>query len=235
MIGPIGLSIGALLLALALKGWLFMVNLAVSATLIFFGMGRAVLLLGRDAAERAADLTGWERYFAALSTTELMILILWMDAFAAFMIVFHGSFIYRIPKVGPAMLALQEDGEFILSQHPWFRRFAWLGLVTFVTIPFAATGSVGGSIFGRLLGLSRWATLAGVVAGSLISTLAMYAFANAIKSSHLFDTDNPVTIGAAIAFVLALVAFLNWRYRKVKKRWEAEGRHQSQPAPKHSR
>ena len=60
MLGPLGLSIGALLLALALKGWLFMVNLAVSATLIFFGMGRAVLLLGRDAGQRAADLTGWD-------------------------------------------------------------------------------------------------------------------------------------------------------------------------------
>lgn len=220
--GPLGATAIMLAIAGISRGIDFMINLGVSAGMVFFGLGRAVLLLGRDKAQAVAELPEWQKFLASLTTEELLVLILWMDALTAFIMVFHASFIYRIPKVGPAMLALQEDGHFFLSQHPWMRRFAWAGLVAFVTFPFAATGSVGGSILGRLLGLTRRATLTGVIMGSVISTLTVYAFAATIKKSPYFKSDSPVTMIGSIVLIVAIFAFINWRMGAMKKRWAAE-------------
>jgi uncharacterized membrane protein len=221
LVGPLGLTAAMLVLAAVMRGWEFMVNLFAAAGAIFFGLGRAVLLMGN---EGGATASGWQKLLLSLSTAELFVLIVWMDVLFAFLMVFHASYLYRIPKVGPAMLALQEDGRFILSSHPWFRRFAWLGLVAFVTFPFAATGSVGGSIVGRLLGLSRFATISGVVAGSLISTGVVFVFAKSIKASPWFRGDDWTGVIGGIVVIVALCAFLNWRYQKVKQRWSERGR-----------
>lgn len=222
LVGPLGATAIMLGVAGIARGMDFMINLAVSAGMIFFGLGRAVLLLGRDKAQAIADMPQWQQFLASLTTEELLVLILWMDTLTGFIMVFHASFIYRIPKVGPAMLALQEDGHFFLSQHPWMRRFAWAGLVAFVTFPFAATGSVGGSILGRLLGLTRRATLSGVVIGSVISTFTVYAFAATIKKSPYFKSDSPVTMIGSIVVIVAIFAFINWRLNGMKKRWAAQ-------------
>ncbi|MCA3005138.1 MAG: small multi-drug export protein [Planctomycetaceae bacterium] len=224
LLGPAGFTLLALTAAWLVRGWEFMVNLAISAVMMFFGLGRAVLLLGRDGSTLPENLPTWQKFAAGMTTVELSILIIWMDTLVAFIMVFHASFIYRIPKVGPAMLAVQEDGQFILSRHPWFRRFAWLGLVAFVTFPFAATGSVGGSIVGRLLGISRWGTLSAVVAGSLISTLIVYLFASELQRHNVVNADNPWSLIGGIAVVVALAALVNWRYQVTKRRWAATGR-----------
>lgn len=216
--GPLAATAGMLALAWAVRGWAFMVSLFLAALGIFFGLGRAVLLIGNEGDR--SQLSSWEQIFLQLSTAELFVLIVWMDTLFAFLMVFHASYLYRIPRIGPAMLALQEDGRFILSRHPWFRRFAWLGLVAFVTFPFAATGSVGGSIVGRLLGLSRVATLSGVVAGSLISTGVVFWFAKSIKQLSMFNGENrTVSLVGGIAVIVALFAFVNWRYNQMKQRW----------------
>ena len=70
-------------------------------------------------------------------------------------------------------------------------------------------------------GLSRWATLTGVVIGSVASTAIVFAFAQELKKFGLFSGDSPWAMAAGIAFVLILCALLNWRYRKVKARWAA--------------
>lgn len=224
LVGPLAATVGMLVAAAAVRGLDFVLNLCISAAMIFFGLGRAVMFVGRDGSTPVEDLKAWERVLTGMTVAELGLLIVWMDVLVAFLVVFHASYLYRIPKLGPAMLALQEDGQFILSQHPWLRRFAWLGLIAFVAFPFAATGSIGGSIVGRILGLSRWATLTGVILGSVVSTAAAFAVTNSVKKTALFSDNNPWTIIGSIVFIVALFALINWRYQRMKKRWAAEGR-----------
>lgn len=224
LVGPLAATVSMLVVAVVVRGLDFVVNLCVSAAMIFFGLGRAVMFVGRDGATDVQDLAAWERVLRGMTVAELGLLIVWMDVLVAFLIVFHASYIYRIPKVGPAMLALQEDGQFILSQHPWLRRFAWLGLIAFVAFPFAATGSIGGSIVGRILGLSRWATLTGVILGSIVSTAAAFAVTNSVKKTSLFSDNNPWVIVGSIVVIVGLFALMNWRYQRMKKRWAAQGR-----------
>jgi uncharacterized membrane protein YjjP (DUF1212 family) len=73
-----------------------------------------------------------------------------------------------------------------------------------------------------LLGLTRWATLSGVVVGSVISTFTVYAFAATIKKSPYFKSDSPVTMIGSIVLIVAIFAFINWRLNGMKKRWAAQ-------------
>jgi hypothetical protein len=86
--------------------------------------------------------------------------------------------------------------------------------VAFVTFPLAATGSVGGSIFGRLLGLSRWMTFAGIVLGSLIGDSGMLLIAN--LGGEILDKNHPLVKYGGIAVILAVVVILEWRYRRLR-------------------
>ena len=93
---------------------------------------------------------------------------------------------------------------------------AFAGLVGFVIIPFSTTGSIGGSILGRLLGLSRWTTVFGVLLGSLLGNGIMYAFAKQINK-YLEDNWTFRIIG--LLLIVAICFLLEWRYRAVKNKY----------------
>ena len=69
---------------------------------------------------------------------------------------------------------LAKEGGNLAANVPWVRRVTFLAIVVFVMFPLASTGSIGGSLFGRLLGLSRVRTVVAVVLGSLSGCAAMY-------------------------------------------------------------
>jgi hypothetical protein len=80
--------------------------------------------------------------------------------------------------------------------------------------PLAATGSVGGSIFGRLLGMSRLGTFTGIAIGNVLGCALMY-FGSEVITRHL-DRDNPMLLIGGVAVVAAIIFILNHRYRQLK-------------------
>jgi hypothetical protein len=194
-------------------GWEFLWKLIVKALITFFGAGRFIILAGGDAGNDAA--------LSSMTRGQLFAMVTYMDLLVAALLVAHAGFIFRIPKFGPAMAALQEDGEFILNLHPWMRRMAFLGLVLFVMFPLAATGSLGGAIFGRLLGMSRLATFAAIVTGSVLGNGIMWLFAGVL--SKYLNKDHPGLLIGGITVILALMLFMNWRYRVMKRRDRERG------------
>ena len=169
--------------------------------------GRFVILGGGD--PDAGDVAG------RLSSLELFALVTYLDVMVALMLAFHIGFLFRVPFVGKRLQVVLADGEFLLHQHPWIRRATFAGLASFVALPLAATGSLGGSVFGRLLGLSRVATFAGIVAGSLVGNLAMLAASDVL--GEYLDKDHPVIKYGGIVLVLAVVLVLNSRYQHSRK------------------
>jgi len=152
----------------------------------------------------------------ALSSEALFSLIVYMDLMVAVFISFHMAGLFRLPLLGPRLAALVSDGEFMLAAQPWMRRMTFVGLVCFVMVPLAATGSIGGAIFGRLLGLPRRTTFFGVTLGSVLGCGVMYFGAELIRA-HV-SPDDPWLLGGGIALILAVLWLLNARYRRAKRR-----------------
>jgi hypothetical protein len=191
------------------RGADFVWQLLGTALATFFLFGRFVILGGTD--------PGMEEISSFLTSGELFAMVVYMDVSVACVLAFHLGFLYRVPFIGPRVEALGQDSEFILHSNRWMRRATFLGLVAFVAFPLAATGGVGGAIFGRLLGMGRAATFSGVVLGSLLGCSAMY-FGAALINAHL-DRDNPWLLVGGIVVIAALILFLNHRYRQLKQRF----------------
>jgi uncharacterized membrane protein len=183
-------------------------RLVSTAFATFFLFGKFVILGGSE-----GDLMDAAEFFTA---EQLMLIVLYMDVMTGCLLVFHLGFLFRLPMVGGKLKELVQDGNFILKSNPWMKRATLLGLVAFVMFPLAATGSVGGSIFGRLLGLGRLATLIGIVVGSIMGCGLMY-FGSELITRYV-GRDNPLLMVAGIAVVAAIIYLLNYRYRQLKER-----------------
>ncbi len=171
----------------------------------FFFLGRFVILLGEsgDAPPRL------------LRPSELVALVIYMDLAVAVLLSFHMSAAYRFPYVGSRLRALEADGRAVLAANRWMRRMTFLGVVAFVMFPLAATGSVGGSIFGRLLGMSRLRTLAGVALGSALGCALMY-FGSTVVNRFLDDYPLAKYIGGGVILAV-FIWLLNRRYRRLTR------------------
>jgi Putative small multi-drug export protein len=202
------------------RGGEFVAKLLGTALATFFGLGRFVILFGSDMKDPSAASHAEEASrFNFMTSSELFTMVTWMDLFAACLLIFHAGFLYRIPKLGPGMVKLREEGEFFMKTQPWMRRFTFIGVALFVAFPLAATGSIAGSIFGRLLGMSRKATLAALVAGTLLGNGAMFLGSELINKIPFFDKDNPLNLVGGLAVIVGIIVFLNWRYQKFKKQF----------------
>ena len=229
LLGPI-LGTIALLVGLGVfYDWDVPRKLVLAALATFFLFGRFVILIGQDSSA-LGETPSWFSDLG-LSPEQLFAMVTYMDVLTALFVAFHMGFLFRIPMAGPKIAGLASDGKFIMEQQPWLKRLAFFALIAFVIFPTSTTGSIGGSIFGRLLGLGRFRTVLGVMLGSVIGNGLMYFFAKEIN-----EWLGPDSLWLKLSGVLLLVAgvmFIEWRYRKAKNKYlaEQELRHSQ---PKHS-
>jgi len=78
-------------------------------------------------------------------------------------------------------------------------------------VPFQVSGSVLGTVIGRLLGLSRTSLLASIFTGSAVGSCAL-ALLGSFGQSHLTRLfDSPMT-SAAFAVIFFIIIFLLGRW-----------------------
>jgi len=210
LLSPVILTVAVLSVLAAINGPGYALKCVNHALLTFFVLGRFVLLAGMEGevTERVAKI--------AMKPSELFVLVTYLDFIVALFVTFHMGVLFRIPKVGPKLAMLVWDGKFFMDSAPWIKRMAFLGLVGFVIIPFSTTGSIGGSILGRLLGLSRLVTVTGVLVGSVLGNGLMYLFA---KQINKYLQDNWTFRIAGLVIIVAICLLLEWRYRAVKNKY----------------
>ncbi|MCA9063816.1 MAG: small multi-drug export protein [Planctomycetaceae bacterium] len=207
LFGPFLLSVIILALLLYATGWSFTRRLVIDVLLSLYVLGRFVILLGSDGT--LTETSG------SLSSEQLFLLVTYMDVMTALVLAFHIGFLFRVPLIGDRFRALVTDGHFILDSQPWMRRATFLGLVLFVSFPLTATGAVGGSIFGRLLGMSRQMTLLGIILGSLLGNGIMYFFSESMGQFK----DHPVIKYGGFVLIALIAVILERRYRVLRKRF----------------
>lgn len=205
LFGPI-VSVPTLLIAVGLfAGWnvAHRLTLTMLATALFFG--RFMILAGDNGTE--GD------YGTFFTPAQLALLVFFLDMATAILVAFHMSVLFRLPLLGKRLRVLVDEGRTLVRSQRWMKRLTVAGVITFVMFPLASTGSLGGSILGRLLGLSHIGTLAAVTTGSILGCGTMYFGAGLITT--WLDRDDPVVQAAGVGLVVALVIFLSMRYRKL--------------------
>ena len=206
LLGPMFATLLMLVLIGVLQGWDVAFSYVTAAATAFFALGRFVIIIGGETANQDQHL-----FLKHLNARHLFWMLTWLDMMVAIFVAFHMAFLFKIPFVGHRLQDLVSDGRFILAKQPWIRRAAFLGLVGFVVFPTSTTGSIGGTIFGRLLGMTRLRVLIAIFIGSLMGNGVMLFGAKIIKK--VLPTDRlDLKIAGVVAIVLALVFF----ERKIK-------------------
>lgn len=207
LIGPVLLTGAIISLVWLASGTEFMGKLLTAAVSGLFLFGRFIILGGIDA--EVAEVTG------GLSSGHLFLMVTYLDLVAAVVLMFHVGALFRLPWVGSRAAALVEDGQFLLHSQPWIRRATFAGLVLFVAIPLAAMGSVGGTIFGRMLGLPRPRIFLAILLGSLLGNGIMWRFSELVNS--VVDKHHPVVRFGGLVLILCVIGLIEFLYRRAKR------------------
>lgn len=204
LLGPFAVTVVVLLLFWLIRGAAYVRLFAGVAVATFFFFGRFVILGGTTQSD-AGD--------GSLDAETLTIMVFTMDVMTASLLAFHAGVLWRMPVVGSRMKKLAEEGRNLTTNVPWVRRATFAAIVLFVMFPLASTGSIGGSIFGRLLGMGRVRTFTAVVVGSCLGCAAMYFGASVID--RYLDRSNPIVQYGGLAAVVAAIVVLMSRFRKL--------------------
>jgi hypothetical protein len=217
LLGPVVIT-GALLGLIAIiQGPEYSLSYVGAAGSAFFVFGRFIIILGQN----NPDPESWG-FLKYLDAPNLFVMLTYMDVMVAMFVAFHLGIIFRIPWVGPRIEDIVSDGHFILRKQPWIRRAAFIGLVCFVIFPTSTTGSVGGSIFGRLLGMKRWRVVTAILVGSILGNGVMLLFSQQI--SQYIDGDNWwLRIIGVAGMIIALFLFER-KFRSLKNEYMAQER-----------
>lgn len=191
---PLGLLVSAIVL-LALTGRLGTV--ATAAGVSFFTLGKLIILSGA-----LPDFP--------LTTEELALMVIFMDCLYAYFLAYNLHHLYRVPRVGPWLERLQNYCHYWLAKNPWMRRWAFTGVMLFVLFPLTGTGAPGGSILGRLVGLSARTTLMAIAVGSVLGCTLMAAFAVPLEKVF-HDIQHEWWFEAIGLLVLAMLILLLYR------------------------
>jgi uncharacterized membrane protein len=213
LVGPLLLTFIILGVLYVTMGPAYVNRLVATALTTFFFFGRFVILAGAGDQEIAAI----QGFFSA---EFLFFMVVYMDFLVATLLVFHASFLFRIPWLGSRFADMASDGNFILKKNPWIRRATFFGLIAFVLFPLAATGSVGGAIFSRILGMGRVLAFTAIMIGSVAGCGMMYYGSQLI--GRYLSADNPVAMVAGILIIVLVIIGLNLWYRNLKRREEQQ-------------
>lgn len=209
LVGPFG--VGFVVLAVV---WLVAGSAttgAVVATAVFALLVGRLIIFGGAVAEQAGFFTCEQLFFLAL----------YMDLFPAILVCFHLDLIFDVPHLGPRLKRIVAESRILMRNHAWLRQAAFVTVAVFVFLPVAATGTVFGAIFGRVLGLARGVTFAAVALGSVIGTGLIYFLAEFARTRA--DLSNPWVTAAMIGFQILLIAGLTILFQRIKGRIAADG------------
>lgn len=135
----------------------------------------------------AAPTLGINVFVAALS-------LIFVDALLSAFIILNFDIITRVPVIGRLVLKMEKGAHAELRRYPWLRRFIYIGIVLFITIPMLGTGVIMGTLIGKLLGLKPLPLWIAVVIGAVISSAPFVA-----ASFGLIFLGNYVHVSSIVA------------------------------------
>jgi uncharacterized membrane protein len=207
LVGPLLVTVAILWGINAFTGAEYTTRLITTALTGVLLFGRFIILAGHDS--EVAAVSG------SFSSGQLFLIVTYLDLMVGLLLIFHAGFLFRLPWFGSRATSLIDDGRFLIRSQPWIRRTTFVGLVLFVAIPLAAMGSVGGTIFGRMLGVPRVRIYLAIILGSLLGNGVMWYGSDLIN--RFVDKHHPVVRFGGVVLVLCLIALIEFLYRRTKR------------------
>lgn len=136
--------------------------------LLLFGMMVAYIVppLGRETIIPVCILCGVPWWLAALA-------LAFLDFVGGLFMAWNFPLVLRIPYIGSWISRFVEAGRTFLDRRPWLERLYFVGLVAFLALPFDGSGSIVGSVIGRMLGMTKTEVISCIAIGGFIGSFAI--------------------------------------------------------------
>jgi uncharacterized membrane protein len=150
--------------------------------------------------------------FDALGTWQVVAVVAFFSLLTSFFYAFNLDLLERIPKLGGWLRRVRLNTRRTLSERPWIRRWATFGVGFFVLLPLPGSGTLGGSLMGRLVGLTPRATFGAVGGAGVLVSVAYGGFGVAIRDLPMWVQ---CSIGGVMIVALAFVG--RWLVRQGRR------------------
>ena len=152
-----------------------------------------------------------------LGTWHLAAIFIFVNAVSTFFYTYNLDLLQKLPKIGPYMRLSRRNAVATLEQRPWIRRWAVVGVSLFVVTPLPGSGALGGALMGRIIGVSKRATVTAVTVAGIVIGLLYALLANELKLmldrlEHFFPpwVRIAVAILGAIVMVWIVARLVRW-------------------------
>ncbi|KAF5087797.1 putative small multi-drug export protein [anaerobic digester metagenome] len=180
--------------------------------LLLFGMMVAYIVppLGRETIIPVCILCGIPWWLAAFA-------LAFLDFAGGLFMAWNFPLVLRIPYIGPWVRRFTEAGRTFLDRRPWLERLYFVGLVAFLALPFDGSGSIVGSVVGRMLGMTKMEVISCIAVGGFIGS-----FAIALGIDYVVNLIPPgAGFWVSLAVFLLIGIALLVTYRSYSRRAEA--------------
>ncbi|BBL66848.1 small multi-drug export protein [Methanoculleus chikugoensis] len=181
--------------------------------LLLFGMMVAYIVppLGRETIIPVCILWGIPWWLAAFT-------LAFLDFAGGLFMAWNFPLVLRIPYVGPWVSRFTAAGRTFLDRRPWLERLYFVGLIAFVALPFDGSGSIVGSIVGRMLGMTKAEVLACITVGGIIGSFAIALGIDYVV--HLIPPGAGLWVSLAVLLLIGTALLVT--YRSYSRRPEAD-------------
>ena len=155
---------------------------------------------------------------AHLSTWDLVAIVIAVNAATSFLYAFNLDLLERVPWIGPRLVRERHAATASLALRPWIRRRATLGVFLFVLSPLPGSGTLGGTIVGRLVGLSRWHSFVATLLASAVAAGIYGVFGDRL---HAWANEHEISMPVRIAGLVGLFVVIWALYRWISRAYRA--------------
>lgn len=154
---------------------------------------------------------------AVLGPWGIALLALFVDGVVALSLAVFLGWLLRVQWLARTLRTAHEHAEIALAQYPGLRRMAFLGVVLFVFLPLPASGSIGGTFVGQIVGLTRTRGAIAVCLGGALVSIVFATLASLVGAEAERLLRNPwISVVSVALFVL--FAFIAWQRVKATLR-----------------
>lgn len=129
-----------------------------------------------------------------------------VDICVSMFLIWNYDWVKKLPIIGPALERTEAKGRQKAEKTRWFSKATFILTTFFVFVPFSGSGGVGGTVFGRIVGLRPYRVLLAVALGSFIGSTGFAILSETL--TNFLGSDNPVIYFLSNLNILQLVAVL---------------------------